>query len=130
MIKQHRSTDQLLKYFGAALVGYAFDFGTLVVLHEIFHVYYLFAATCGFILGLIVVYILSSKFVFGDSKIKSKTTEFIVFTIIGLIGLGILNLLMWLMTDFVHVNYLLSKIVATVFVYAWNFFARKSLYHN
>jgi putative flippase GtrA len=69
-------------------------------------------------------------FVFGESKIKSKSTEFIAFAVIGVIGLGLLNLLMWLFTDNLGINYIVSKLIATIFVYAWNFFARRSLYKD
>lgn len=121
---------QFQRYFGAALVGYGFDFGTLVLLHTMLHVHYLLATTCGFIVGLVVLYVLSNRFVFGKSKIASKKIEFGVFALIGIFGLGILNLLMWILTGELGMNYILSKIIATVFVYAWNFFARRTLYHN
>lgn len=126
---RHIST-QFARYFGVALVGYGFDFGTLVLLREVFHVHYLVAATLGFVVGLIVIYTLSNKYVFGASKIKSKSTEFGLFALIGLIGLILLNTLMWILTDRFQVNYIFSKIVATVFVYMWNFFARRALYHD
>lgn len=121
---------QFLKYFGTALVGYAFDFGSLIIAKEVFHIHYLISATIGFVVGLIVVYILSNRYVFGESKINSKTHEFLLFTVIGLVGLGLLNLLMWAMTSGMGINYLVSKVLATVVVYGWNFFARRSLYHN
>lgn len=130
MQKIRRISVQFIRYFGVALVGYVFDFGTLILLHELLHVHYLIAATCGFIIGLIVLYILSNKYVFGESKIKSKSAEFGLFALIGLIGLAILNLLMWIFTDYFLVNYIVSKIIATIFVYMWNFFARRSLYHD
>lgn len=121
---------QFMRYFGVALIGYIFDFGILILLHELLHVHYLIAGTCGFVIGLIIVYVLSSKYVFGESKIKSKSAEFGLFAIVGLVGLGILNVLMWIFTDFFLVNYIVSKIIATTFVYTWNFFARRSLYHD
>lgn len=121
---------QFVRYFGVALVGYAFDFGTLIFMHEILHLYYLLAAASGFIVGLTVLYFLSNRYVFGESKIKSKSAEFGIFTLIGVVGLVILALLMWIFTDKFQVNYIISKIIATVFVYAWNFFARRTLYHN
>lgn len=121
---------QFIKYFGVALVGYVFDFGTLIVTKELFNLHYLIAATVGFLSGLVVVYVLSNRYVFGKSKIESKRIEFGLFALIGLIGLILLNLLMWAMTGGLHINYLLSKICATVFVYIWNFFARRSLYHE
>lgn len=121
---------QFFKYFGAALIGYIVDFGVLIIAKEVFHLHYLISATLGFILGLVVIYILSSRYVFGASKLKSKTHEFLFFAAIGIVGLGLLNLLMWIMTGGLGVNYLVSKIVATIVVYGWNFFARRSLYHD
>lgn len=121
---------QFTKYFGVAGIGYVIDFGTMVLCKEVFHLHYLFSATIGFILGLIVVYILSSRYVFGESKLISRRKEFALFALIGVIGLGILNLLMWFLTSGLYVDYMLSKILATVVVYIWNFFARRALYHD
>jgi putative flippase GtrA len=121
---------QFIRYFGAALVGYAFDFGGLLFLKEVLGVHYLVAATISFTLGLVVVYILSSRYVFGESKITSRSVEFGLFAAIGVVGLILLNILMWIFTDLLSINYLVSKIIATVFVYAWNFFARRVMYHN
>lgn len=121
---------QFIKYFGTALIGYVFDFGSLIIAKEVFHIHYLISATIGFVLGLVVVYILSNRYVFGESKLNSKTHEIALFAVIGLVGLGLLNLLMWAMTSGLGVNYLLSKVLATIVVYGWNFFARRSLYHN
>jgi putative flippase GtrA len=122
--------NQFIKYFGAALVGYAVDFSTLIICKEILHLHYLISATAGFILGLLVVYIVSNRYVFGESKLKSKSQEFLLFALVGLVGLGILNLIMWGLTSGMHINYLVSKILATIVVYGWNFFARRGLYHN
>lgn len=121
---------QFVKYFGAALVGYVFDFGILILLREIFDVHYLIAATAGFTVGLVVVYIISNRYVFGESKLASRKAEFALFALIGIVGLGILNGMMFVMTGVFGIAYILSKIIATVVVYAWNFFARRSLYHN
>lgn len=123
-------TIQFIKYFAVALVGYIVDFGGLLLLTEYLHWHYLLSSASSFIMGLIVVYCLSDKYVFGESKIKSQAVEFGIFAIIGIVGLGILGLLMWLLTDGLHIHYILSKLVATIVVYAWNFFARRAIYHN
>lgn len=121
---------QFLKYFGVAGIGYVADFGSLLFCKEILHLHYLVSATIGFVIGLTVVYFLSNRYVFGESKLKSKAAEFALFAIIGIVGLIALNLLMWAMTDGFGINYLVSKILATVVVYAWNFLARRKLYHD
>jgi len=130
MIETKKLLTQFTKYFGVALVGYIFDLGLLILLHELFSFHYLVAASISFVVGLVVVYLLSNRYVFGESKISSKTGEFSLFALIGLIGLIILNILMWFFSDILAVNYIASKIIATVFVYSWNFFARRSLYHD
>lgn len=131
MQKSHKKiSGQFLRYAIAAGAGYFFDIITLFLLHEIFGVHYLIAAATGFVIGLVVLYVLTKLFVFGDSKIKSKALEFALFTIIGVIGLIILSISMWILTGLIEINYLLSKIISTVFVYTWNFLARRSLYHD
>lgn len=121
---------QFFRYFFVALAGYVIDFGSLVLLVEVLHVHYLIGASTGFTLGLIATYLLSRRFVFGTSKLTSKNAEFALFAIIGLVGLVLLNVFMWIFTDLFGITYIFSKIVATAFVYLWNFFARRTLYHN
>ena len=130
MNKHYPILHQFIRYFGAALIGFGVDFSTLIALKELLGLHYLIAATGGFLAGLIVVFILSNRYVFGESKIKSKSFAFGLFTLIGLVGLLVLNVLMWFLTDMIHLNYIVSKVIATIFVYAWNFFARRTLYHN
>lgn len=118
------------KYFFVALAGLIVDFGTLVFVKEILGLNYLLAACVGFMAGLIVNYLLSNKFVFTDPKIASKSMNFVLFGVIGLVGLGLLNLLMWIQVDTIGLNYIFAKAVATIFVYIWNYLARASLYHE
>lgn len=122
--------NQFVKYFGVALVGLIVDFGTLVFLHDVVHVHYLVAAAGGFIAGLAVNYALSSKYVFKNSKLKSRTLEFMMFGVVGLIGLGVLSLSMWLLVSVLGIQYLIAKCLATVVVYIWNFVGRKALYND
>lgn len=122
--------NQFIKYFGVALVGLVVDFGMLVFLHDVVHAHYLVAAAGGFIAGLAVNYALSSKYVFKNSKLKSRTLEFVMFGVVGLIGLGVLSLSMWLLVSVLGIQYLIAKCLATVVVYIWNFVGRKALYND
>lgn len=128
--KRSKLAKQFIGYLAVAFVGLGFDFGTLVFLREVIGTHYLLAAVSGFTVGLIVNYLLSVRYVFSDPKIKSHAINFGLFGLIGVVGLGILTLLMWALTDGLHINYVLSKIAATLFVYMWNFFARRGLYRQ
>jgi len=69
-------------------------------------------------------YILSILWVFDRRAVQSRWIEFCIFGVIGLIGLGLNEGIIWFFTEKVHFHYI-SKIIATVAIYCWNFFARK-----
>ena len=125
-----KTGNTLLQLFRYTFVGgFAFlvDFGTLAFLTEIVHIYYLVSAGISFLLGLTVNYILSIKWVFNSRKMEKQWLELLLFTVIGLVGLGLNELFIWVFTEIFFIYYLLSKIITTVIVYFWNFFARKYL---
>lgn len=119
---------QSFRYFWVALIGLGVDFGTLVLLTEVWDVNYLLSTVCGFLAGLVVNFILSERFVFDDPKLRSGWLRFVVFGVIGALGLALLTFLMWLQVDVLGWHYILAKVLATVLVYAWNFLARRWMY--
>jgi putative flippase GtrA len=58
---------------------------------------------------------------------KQKVAEFVLFALVGIAGVGINQLLMYLMVDGLSLNEMVSKMVAAVLVLMWNFGARKLL---
>lgn len=62
---------------------------------------------------------------FRESKISNRKLEFILFGLIGLIGLGLNNLFIYLLTDLMGLYYMVSKLVTAVLVYLWNFLGRR-----
>ena len=128
-----KSDDLLIQLFRYIFVGglaFLVDFGLLYFFTEYLHIYYLISASMSFIIGLVVNYLLSIKWVFGNRQLKNRTSEFVVFGVIGLVGLGLNALIIWLLTDFASVYYLISKIISTVLVFLFNFFARRYLLFN
>ena len=92
---------------------------------------YMIAAAIAFVVGLAVNYSLSIWFVFSESsKVKNKVKEFVVYGIIGLIGLLITEGIMYLFTDVFGLYFLISKIIAAAIVLVWNFAARKVVLYN
>jgi putative flippase GtrA len=121
---------QFIRYTFVGGSSFLVDFGALYIFTEYFHFYYLYSAGLSFILGLITNYFLSVSWVFNNRVIKNKFLEFLFFSIIGLIGLGLNELFIWLLTDLMMIHYLISKIITTFIVYFWNFFARKIVLFN
>ena len=120
---------QLFRYLFVGGTAFLVDFGFLWALHDLLEFHYLVAATISFIAGLTVNYLMSIVWVFNNKTLSNRFMEFVVFSIIGVIGLGLNLLIMWFFTDIVFGNtgyyYLLSKIISTAIVFLWNFFARK-----
>lgn len=116
---------QMFRYAIVGGVSFAVDYGLLYVLTECYGFHYLLSATISFIAGLAVNYLISIRWVFGKSKLSSRAAEFVVYGIIGVVGLLLNNLLLYLFTDHLHLHYMLSKLIAAAIVLAWNFLGRK-----
>ena len=121
---------QLFRYTFVGGFAFLIDFGTLAFLTEVMHVYYLISAGIAFLLGLTVNYVLSVRWVFNSRKLENQWLELLLFAVIGLVGLGLNEFFIWVFTEIFLIYYLLSKIITTVIVYFWNFFARKYLLFN
>lgn len=128
--KTNNSFIQLFRYTFVGGFTFLVDFCVLFVLTEFFGIHYLLSAALGFISGLIINYILSVKWVFSNRTIKNRSLEILFFVFIGLIGLGMTELFLWIFTKILLIYYLLSKIITTIIVYFWNFFARKIILYN
>jgi len=128
--KTNNTFLQLFRYTFVGGFAFLVDFGTLFTLTEFLKIHYLVSAGIAFIFGLIVNYFLSVKWVFNNRVMDNRLLEFLLFTLIGFVGLLLNELFLWILTDIFLIYYLLSKIVTTAIVYFWNFFLRKVLLFN
>ena len=120
---------QLIRYTIVGGLAFAIDFGLLFILTEYIGLFYVLSATLSFIAGLLVNYFISTSWIF-KSVIKNKQIEFTLFALIGVIGLGLNDLLIWIFTEKFHLHYMFTKLVTAVLVYLWNFFGRKYFLFN
>lgn len=118
---------QLLRYGIVGGIAFVVDYGTLWLLTEVCQVHYLVSAGIAFVLGLVCNYVLSMRFVFGESRLKSQWAEFGAFLIIGVVGLGLNELILYVCQDLAGIHYMLGKLISTVIVFFWNFLARRFL---
>jgi len=122
------TNDMRIQFFRYGFVGgtaFIVDFGLLYVLTAYAGLYYLLSATISFLVGLVVNYILSIFWVFSRRSFSSRWLEFWIFAAVGVVGLGLNDLFMWLLTGMAGYYYLYSKVISTFLVFLWNFFARK-----
>lgn len=125
-----KTDDTKLQFFRYLFVGgfaAVVNIGSLYVFTEFAHLYYLVANILGFLLGLLTNYLLSKWLVFSKENNLNKVTEFIIYAIIGVVGLGLDTGFVWLFTT-IGIYYMIGKIISTGLVFIWNFFARKIIY--
>ena len=122
-----RTEIQVLRSAAAAHLGFWADLATLAVLTEIIGLYYLISAALAFTVGLLVAYGLSVLWIFKHRRIQNRFAEFAAFSLIGLVGVVVMLAAMLLLTEVLHLHYLISKIAASVLVFAVNFTMRRLL---
>jgi putative flippase GtrA len=118
---------QFMRYGLVGGIAFLCDFGTLWGATSRLGMHYLHAAILGFCVGLGVNYWLSVRWVFAKRKFSRSSVQFGLFALVGIVGVGINELGLWLLTDRVGLHYLVSKLATTVVVYLWNFSIRKVL---
>lgn len=78
----------------------------------------------------ILNYILSTIWVFHKKQKKGNILRFIVFTIIGAIGLALNIGITSLLTKVCGIHYLVSNLIAQAIVFFFNFFMRKKIVYT
>lgn len=122
-----KGVQEFIRYAVASAAALALDVGSLWLFVELFQVPYLVSGALAFLVGLTVVYILSVYWVFDARALTSRRAEFMLFALIGVIGLLLNESVLWLLTERFGMFYLFSKFASVVVVFSWNFGARKWL---
>lgn len=129
---------QFLKFGAVGIFCFFIDYFTFKVCSSVLGIHYVVASILGFVISVVVNYILSMKFVFESKEDMSRRKEFIIFVVLSLIGLGLNTLILYICIDgiYMHVDFLkgwfgqgtaesLGKLGATGVVMVYNFITRK-----
>ena len=121
---------QLIRYILVVAIAAPIDLGGYILLKSQFHVPYVLAATLSFTASLIVNYLLSVAWVWTNRTGRERHVDMVIFTIIGLVGLGLTDLIVFVGTDVANLNYIVSKLIAFSIVFFWSFGARRLLFQG
>lgn len=128
-IKVSKKTENLLiQIFKFGIVGgiaFLIDYIVLFCCKEFIDLSVLLSAAIAFTVSVVYNYIASVKWVFDVNKEKSAKKNFVIFIILSIIGLIITEIIMWIGSDIMKINYLIVKIIATAIVMVFNFITRK-----
>lgn len=126
--KSNNTFIQFFRYIFVGGVAFLADGGSLFLITTI-GVNYLISVIFAFVIGLAVNYGLSKLLVFENSSVNGKI-EFLVYGIIGVIGLGFTEIIMYVLTEIAGLYFMVSKVIATIIVLVWNFVARKIILYR
>ena len=122
---EYLSQTFLVKFIKFGIVGFSgvfIDFGVTYACKEWLKIQKYVANSIGFTVAASSNYLFNRIWTFKslDPDIATEYTEFLV---ISLVGLGIANLIVWLIHGRFKQNFYLSKLFAIGVVTVWNFFA-------
>lgn len=135
---KHKLLQQIIRFGFVGGLSFLVDFGVYNILCNLLSVHYLIAGIAGFVISVIVNYLLSMKFVFERREDISRTHEFLAFVLLSVIGLGVNELVLFISIDGIYhhwpwlsswlkINWAnaIAKLGATAIVMVYNFITRK-----
>ena len=131
---------QFFRYIFVGGAAFLVQFASFMIFINI-NINYLIATPMAFILGLIANYALSVNWVFNKHALDNMWSEFVIFAVIGVVGMVLTEVLMWFFVDYVsfyqifynvhlynsshNIGLYVANVVTAALVLFWNFFARK-----
>ena len=120
-----RIAREVISYAAVSVIAFACDFGTLAFLVQVLHWHYLLAASAAFMVGALVAYLLSVRYVFRFRRIEDRRVEFAGFAAIGAFGLAVNTGVMFAGVEWLQLHYLLAKVLAGGFTFVLNYVVRR-----
>lgn len=127
---RNETVIQAIKYFIVGGFCTILDFILLYLLTVHAGINYVTSSIISFMSGTVLNYVLCTYWIFKVRVVEKRHHEFFYYAIITAVGLGINTGLIWLLTEFAGIFFMLSKLMATFATYWWNFFARKYFLHT
>lgn len=117
-----------VRYFAASVFALAADLATLSLCLRVFGVHLAGAATAGFVVGALVAYVLSVRWVFRQRTYAAHPVlELATFIGIGVAGLGVTQLVLWVGVTGLGLLPEIVKLAAACLTFLFNFVVRKAL---
>ncbi|MCO6045955.1 GtrA family protein [Aeoliella sp. ICT_H6.2] len=116
---------QAFRFTLVGLVAFAIDYSLLMVAVLSWQWNYLASAAIAYTTGLTVNYLLCVRWVFAQRRFQNAQREFALFFVIGIAGLALTELILWVGKELLGQDIALAKLAALVAVAIWNFSLRK-----
>jgi putative flippase GtrA len=118
---------EVVRYFVASAVALGVDAGLYIGLIRLAHIHYLAAAPAAYAAGIFVIYLLSTRWVFSNRRITNGRSEFVIFTLVGIVSLLVNQAVIYACVENLSTSFEVAKLVSAATVFGINFGGRKLL---
>lgn len=115
----------LFRYLVSGGSAAAINIGTLYVLTEYAHVFYLLSAVLSFSIAFFVSFLLQKFWTFGDRRKEVLHWQVILFLGVALVNLLVNTLLIYSLVEYMHLWYVAAAVVSGALLAVSNFFIYK-----
>lgn len=121
---------KLAKFGIVGLSGIFVNTGLLYALTEYANLYYMVSAIFAIEASIATNFLLNDFWTFdggNESRMGKRCHRFVSFQMVSVLGVGINMAILFLLTEYAHIWYILSNIIGIFVAFAWNFFVNRNL---
>lgn len=117
---------KLIKFMLVGIGGTTIDFGITYLLKEKVQINKYIANSIGYLAAATSNYIFTRIWAFANTN-PNILTQYLIFVTISLIGLGLMNLFIWIFHEKFKMNFYIGKLIALLIVLVWTFSAHYTI---
>jgi len=128
LVKSERETTRFIKFCLVGLSGVLVNMGLLALFTEVVGLFYIISAAIGIEISILNNFTWNELWTFRDRRtltLKSVFTRITKFNLVSLVGLGMNMGMLFVLTEFLDMHYLLSEIFGIMVATLWNFIFNK-----
>jgi len=112
---------RMVKFGLVGITGMVIDFSVTLLCKEKLRLNKYLSNSLGFCCAVINNFLLNRYWTFNNAA-HPFTLQFATFALVSLMGLGLNNFLLYLLSKYIKTNFYLIKLVVTGLVFFWNYF--------
>jgi dolichol-phosphate mannosyltransferase len=95
---------------------------------EFFNIFYIYSVFLAYEISIISSFFMNDNWTFSKIQKSSRTyIRFLKFNTFSLIGLGINMVILFILTDFINIHYVMSECIAILITFSFNFISSKKI---
>lgn len=128
----YRDYLKLVKYLAVGIVGTVADWLVFALILQFTSIAYALGMIVSYCVGMVINYSLNRRFTFNN-KYRKLHYQFASFALIAVIGLGVQELVMFGLVEYLFGNpsqdflIMVARVIATFVGFAWTFIANKKI---